>query len=187
MNRPAIVRSTCLWRLRIIMVSVVPCVFPQAPGAETFADSVADAVGGDMSDFPAHLRRPRPVADIREAAVFSINEFTRSGGDVDRARKVGSDVLIRGWFKWAQAPPVAEYRSIPEKVHALGALLGGGITCSALYDGENDISRDELLDMATRNPAGDLVDAWGQKGIRHGSLSSPRYLDELAGSSWGSP
>jgi hypothetical protein len=70
-------------------------------------------------------------------------------------------------------------KDIPMKAREAGALFGGGITCSALYDGENGISQAQLLDMATRNPAGQLVDAWDTPGIRHGSLSSPAYLDYL--------
>ncbi|HRT97893.1 MAG TPA: hypothetical protein P5532_26095, partial [Planctomycetota bacterium] len=38
---------------------------------------------------------------------------------------------------------------------------------------------EQLLDMATRGPDGALVDAWGTPGCRHGSLSSPAYLDYL--------
>jgi hypothetical protein len=68
-------------------------------------------------------------------------------------------VLVRGWFKFEQAEPVQNYRDIPDKVHRIGALFGGGITCSALYDKENGISREQLLDMATPGPAGQLIDA----------------------------
>ena len=133
----------------------------------------------ELPDFPAELRRTEPVCDIRDAVVFTINEYTSSDYAVDVAKKIGSDCLIRGWFKWRDAPRVGRWKGIPPRVHGLGALFGGGITCSALYDGENGISRDQLLDMATRGPAGELIDAWGQSGIRHGSLSSPAYLDYL--------
>lgn len=132
-----------------------------------------------LPDFPPALRRREPVRDINEAVVFTVNEFTASDDAVALARKVGSDVLIRGWFKWAQAPPVQTYRDIPAKVHQIGALFGGGITCSALYDNENGIAQAQLLDMATRGPAGQLIDAWDTPDIRHGSLSSPAYLDYL--------
>ncbi|MFQ6098178.1 MAG: hypothetical protein ACE5O2_10675, partial [Armatimonadota bacterium] len=37
----------------------------------------------------------------------------------------------------------------------------------------------QVLDMATRGPDGQLIDAWDQPGVRHGSLSSPAYLDYL--------
>lgn len=120
-----------------------------------------------------------PVRNINDAVVFTINESTASDYEVNLAKKVDSDVLIRGWFKWYQAPPVAQWKDIPVKVHQLGALFGGGITCSALYDDENGITREQLLDMATRGPAGQLIDAWNTPGIRHGSLSSPAYLDYL--------
>ena len=70
---------------------------------------------------------------------------------------------------------------IPPQVRQLGGLFGGGITCSALYDDENGITQPQLLDMATRGPAGQLMDAWDTPGIRHGSLSSPAYRDYLLG------
>ncbi len=132
-----------------------------------------------VPDFPAHLRRKEPVKDIREAVVYTVNETTRTEQALKLAARVGSEVMIRGWFKWAQAPELASVRDIPAKARAIGALFGGGITCSALYDNENGITRDQLLDMATRGPDGQLVDAWGQPGVRHGSLSSPAYLDYL--------
>lgn len=130
-------------------------------------------------EFPSSLRRKSPVTDLNQAVVFTINETTNSDYAVDLCRRTGSDVLIRCWFKWGKAPPVQRWREYPVRVHALGAVFGGGITCSALMDGENGISRAQLLDMATRGPDGQLVDAWGHPGIRHGSLSSPAYLDYL--------
>ena len=132
-----------------------------------------------VSDFPAQLRRTAPVSDINDATVFTMNEETASDYAVGLARRSGSDLLVRGWFKWNQAPAVERWRDYPEQAHRLGALFGGGITCSALYDHENGITRAQLLDMATRGPDGQLVDAWDQPGIRHGSLSSPAYLDYL--------
>lgn len=120
-----------------------------------------------------------PLRDIDEAMIFTMQEMTTSDHGLDLARAAGSEVLVRGWFKWHQAPRFSDWRHIPEKAHAMGALFGGGITCSALYDGENGLTREQLLDLATRGPDGQLVDAWGQPGIRHGSLSSPAYLDYL--------
>jgi len=39
-----------------------------------------------------------------------------------------------------------------------------------------------VLDMATRGPAGQLVDAWNEPRCRHGTLSNPAYLDYLLAS-----
>jgi hypothetical protein len=130
-------------------------------------------------EFPASLWRPVPVEDLNQAVVFTMNEATASDYAVDLSRRTGSDLLIRGWFKWGQAPPVQQWQEALAKLHQLGALFGGGITCSALYDGENGLTQAQLLDMATRGRDGQLVNAWGQAGIRHGSLSSPAYLDYL--------
>lgn len=132
-----------------------------------------------VPDFPAALRRPAPVTDIRDAVVYTINEDVNSPDGVELAGKVGSDVLIRAWFKWGQRPPVEKWTDFPKQVHAQGALFGGGITCSALYDDENGLTPEQLADMATRGPDGRYVDAWDQPRCRHGSLSSPAYLDYL--------
>lgn len=129
--------------------------------------------------FPANLRPATPVADLNHAVVFTINALTTSEYAVDVARCAGSDLLIRGWFKWGNAPPVQRWRWIPPRIHQQGALFGGGITCSALIEGENGLTPAQLMDMATRGPDGQPVNAWGRPNIRHGSLSCPAYLDYL--------
>lgn len=158
-----------------------------APAAELAARvDVPDALIGDcyylqnlVTAIEAWGRPQWRSADINDAIVFTMGETTSSDKALEVARQCGSEVIVRGWFKWAQAPPVERWRSFAERAHQSGILFGGGITCSALYDAENGITRDQLLDMATRGPDGLLVDAWGQRGIRHGSLSSPAYLDYL--------
>ncbi len=121
-----------------------------------------------------------PLSDLKQAVVFTINEG--SGGSAHAMalmEKIPANLMIRSWFKWHEAPPVAQWINQPKQAHQLGILFGGGITCSALYDGENGLSQSQLLDMATRDAEGKLVNAWGQPGIRHGSLSSPAYLDYM--------
>ncbi|NQT53670.1 hypothetical protein HQ576_16550, partial [bacterium] len=135
--------------------------------------------GRRLPDFPPSLRRAKPVADIRDAVVYTVNEYIHSDHGLALARKVGSDVLVRGWFKWHEAPDWASFASLVPKAHALGALFGGGITCSALYDGENGLAEKAWRDLATRGPDGKLVDAWGEAGTRHGTLSNPAYLRYL--------
>ena len=139
------------------------------------------AAAGALPDFPPSLRRAKPVADIRDAVVYTVNESIHSDYGLALARKVGSDVLVRGWFKWHEAPDWARFASLVPKAHALGALFGGGITCSALYDGENGLAEKDWRDLATRGPDGTLVDAWGEAGTRHGTLSNPAYLRYLLG------
>ncbi len=150
-------------------------------GFEPIAPPLPERWHRPLPEFPPALRRGAPVTDINEAAVYTINETTRHEAALDLARRVGSDLLIRGWFKWAQSPGFGKWRELPAKAHAFGALFGGGITCSALYDTENGITRAQLLDMATRGSDGQLVDAWDTPGVRHGSLSSAAYLDYLFG------
>ncbi|MFW6163254.1 MAG: hypothetical protein ACODAJ_10845, partial [Planctomycetota bacterium] len=148
---------------------------------EPIAPEPAPAWTRPVPDFPAALRRPEPVEDLRDAAVFTVNEDIHGAYGLDLARKVGSDVLVRAWFKWHNAPDWSKFAHLVPQAHELGALWGGGITCSALYHGENGLTEEQVLDMATRGPDGRLVDAWGEKGTRHGSLSSPAYLDYLFG------
>ncbi|MGQ9732507.1 MAG: hypothetical protein ACUVX8_14695, partial [Candidatus Zipacnadales bacterium] len=143
------------------------------------AQAVPDSWKQPVADFLPDLRRSSPVRDICEAVVYTINEYTSGDYGIDLARKVGSEVLVRAWFKWHEAPPVHEQTEVPQRAHALGALFGGGITCSALYDGENGLSEEQWRDMATRGPAGQLIEAWNQPGTRHGTLSNPAYLDYL--------
>jgi hypothetical protein len=130
-------------------------------------------------DTPAPLRRAQPVADIADAMVFTMNEEINTPYGMTLARKTCSDLLIRAWFKWHNAPDWSRYRQFPPEAHALGMLFGGGITCSALYDSENNLTEAAVRDMATRDPAGNLVNAWNTPGCHHGSLSNPRYLEYL--------
>lgn len=159
--------TALLARSRALLAAYAPVRPRPAPGALP------------VPDFPAQLQRAAPVGDIRDAVIYTINEGTRSAYGMNLARKVGSEVMIRAWFKWNQAPALERWRELPAQAHAQGALFGGGITCSALYDTENGISASQLGDMATRGPDGEFVDAWEQPGLRHGSLSSPAYLDYL--------
>jgi hypothetical protein len=125
------------------------------------------------------LRREQPVTDINDAIVYTVHETMDSDYGIRAGAKVGSDCWIRAWFKWNQARNYAAMSHLPPKARALGALFGGGITCSALYHGENGLSEAQVLDMATRGPDGKLVDAWGERNCRHGTLSNPAYLEYL--------
>ena len=75
--------------------------------------------------------------------MFTINEPIHTTYALDLFRKVGTDVLIRAWFKWHNAPDWSGYRPYARQAHAMGMLFGGGVTCSALYDGENGLTAAE--------------------------------------------
>ncbi len=109
--------------------------------------------------------------------VWSVNEFVQTQRDVDLAARVPSEVLIRGWFKWANVSDVSKYAGLVDKVHANKQLFGGGVTLSALYRGENGIDEQTFLDMATRDPNNKLYPAFGRGNYFHGTLSNPRYVD----------
>lgn len=146
-------------------------------GFHPIAPPLDPALLQPVPNFPAELRHDKPVEDIRDAVVYTVNEYIDSDRGIRAAHKTGSDVLIRGWFKWHDAQDWAAQAHLVPKAHALGALFGGGVTCSALYHGENGLPEDRVLDMATRGPDGRLVDAWGEVGTRHGTLSNPAYLE----------
>ena len=141
--------------------------------------AAASPAPAPQADFPAGLRRARPVEDVREAVVYTVNEAIGSDAELELARSTGSDVLVRAWFKWHDAPDVARLAPLAVKAHQGGALFGGGITCSALYHGENGLTDRQVLDMATRGPAGQLIDAWNERNCRHGTLSNPAYRQYL--------
>ena len=124
---------------------------------------------------PAALRPAAPIEDINRAAVFTIHEVLSSPDDVAMAERAGADVWIRAWFKWREARDYEKRAWQVTAAHKAGARFGGGVTCSALYDGENGLTDARVRDMATRGPDGALVNAWGKPGIRHGSLSNPAY------------
>jgi hypothetical protein len=157
---------------------VLACILASDLATSSSATLPQDTVR-PIPDFPAELRRPRPVEDIRDAVVYTINERIESDYGLSLARKVGSDVLVRGWFKWRDAPDWSKFERVVPQAHALGSLFGAGITCSALFHGENGLTEAQVLDMATRGPDGKLVDAWGEAGTRHGTLSNPAYLEYL--------
>jgi hypothetical protein len=144
-----------------------------------FLAAIAVGRAAESAEFPAELRRTRPVDDIGRAVVYTINESIVAPAELELARRTGSDVLIRGWFKWHDAPQFGRYAGLVPQAHAMGALFGGGITCSALYDGENGLSEAQVRDFATRDAEGRLVDAWNTPGCRHGTLSNPAYLEYL--------
>jgi hypothetical protein len=58
-------------------------------------------------------------------------------------------------------------------------LFGGGLTWSALINGENGLTEAQIADMATRDPQGAFVWFGEKSDVRHASLSSPAFLTYL--------
>ena len=67
--------------------------------APTLAGTPADTMG----DFPVALRRARPVEKIDDAVVYTVHNTVHTPYDMELFRKVGSDALVRAWFKWHNA------------------------------------------------------------------------------------
>ena len=131
---------------------------------------------------PRHFAERYPVEDIRQAVVYTINETILSDDGIDLARKTGSDVLIRGWFKWGTAPDFASWLPWSPRPTRWEPCSAAGSPARALYHGESGLSEKQVLDMATRGPEGQLIDAWDEPNCRHGTLSNPAYLDFLLSS-----
>jgi hypothetical protein len=120
---------------------------------------------------------PSQVQSPEDIIVWSVNEYILSPAGVELAARVPSQLLIRGWFKWAKFRDLAKDEPLLRAVHANGQLFGGGVTMSALYRGENGIDEATFLDFATRDPNGQLYPAFGRGNYYHGTLSNPRYVD----------
>lgn len=155
----------------LLATSVLPQSLPAAP----------DANPQPQPEFPAALRRAGPIADINQAVVYTIDEPIYSEANLETARQTGSDVLVRAWFKWAGNRDYAKSAPLIAKAHAMGALFGGGVTCSALFYGR-ELTEQQVDDMATRGPEGQLINAWNRANRRHGTLSNPAYLEYILAS-----
>jgi hypothetical protein len=93
---------------------------------------------------------------------------------MELVKKVGSD-LVRGWFKGGNAPDYTKDARFVQEAHRLGMLFGGGATCSQLWYGKDNLTEEEVLDMATRGTNGELV---GGTSV-HGTLSNPKWVDYI--------
>lgn len=86
---------------------------------------------------------------------------------------VPSQSWQRAWFKWGSAVDWNAMRGEVTQAHGVGALFGGGTTCSALFPRENGITTAEFMDMATRDPDGNLYKV--SNSYYHGSVECPAY------------
>ena len=164
------------------LAALAPAAACAGRRAATRGSARAGRVAAGAARFPA--RTPPAPSLSATSATPSSSPSTRpplSADALQRAGKIGSDLLIRGWFKWQQRLPVSRWADVPPQVHRQGALFGGGITCSALYDGENGITRGQLEDMATRGAGGRTSRRLGHARHPARSLSSPVYRDYLFG------
>ena len=132
------------------------------------AGSVGAAVPAEVP--AAALPLPTTPDDL---TLFSINEFDSVVSAPALSASVPSQDWVRAWFKWGNAPNLRGQDDIVRLAHSHGALMGGGVTCSAIYRGENGISEQEFMDLATRNPSGELQQV--SKSYYHGATANPAY------------
>jgi len=141
--------------------------------------SVATAPVPSPPSLPRSSSRSSALPALRNITVFSINEYADWPLLVKFAAGIDSQMLIRAWFKWREAHDYKREAYLIDMAHENGQLFCGGVTMSALYEGENGISLEEFSDMVTRDPHGRLFPAFGRSdaGYYHGSLANRRYLD----------
>ncbi len=113
---------------------------------------------------------PKTPSDI---TLFTVNEFEGQPGELQLSLSVPSQCWVRPLFKWANAPNLQPIPGYIADAHKVGALFGGGVTCSALYQHENGITESQFMDMATRDPFGKLYMI--SNSYYHGSLENPAY------------
>ncbi len=119
------------------------------------------------------------INSIEEATVFTMNEPIITTATLALAKKFKTHVVLRGWFRWANALDYEKLSFVIPEIHEHGALFGGGVTVPALYKGENGITDEQFMDFATRDPTGNLYPAFGRDdaGYYHGSLENKAYID----------
>ncbi len=112
-------------------------------------------------------------ATPQDLTLFTVNEFGSTADASRLSMAVPSQSWERAWFKWGNAPDWRVMAGDVQKAHQVGALFGGGTTCSALYPHENGITTAQFMDMATRDPHGKLFLV--SNSYYHGSVVCPAY------------
>jgi len=120
----------------------------------------------------------KSVADVR---VFAVYEPVFSQQDVDLLSRVHPDFVCRGWFKWHNTPNWKAYTPLAKACHAQGILIQGGITCAALYPGENGIDDATFRDFACNGIDGQPYHCQhgNGEGWYHLSLYNPKVIETL--------
>ena len=131
-----------------------------------------------LASAPLLANEPRTIADVR---VFAIYEpiFTRH--DVDLVTRVHPDLVCRGWFKWHNTPDWQALAPLARACRARGVLLQGGITCAALYPGENGMDDAAFRDFACHGTDGEPYPCvqFESGGWYHLSLYNPKVVAYL--------
>jgi hypothetical protein len=125
------------------------------------------------------------VIDIAQVRVFTVNEQVIDKDSLDLALGIPSQLWVRPWFRWHQARDYQKDAWVIAPCHERGISFGGGLTLSALYQGENGLDERTIREFLTCDPWGKPYPAFGNaaNGYWHGSLANHRYLDYAL--SWG--
>ncbi len=119
-----------------------------------------------------------PPASLEDVYLWSVNEPVNSEENFALSTEFPCQVWVRAIFKWRNARPVDTYAKYVRAAAERGIIYGGGITMSAIYRGENGISEEEFMDLATRDVNSQLYPGTSyDSSYQHGTLSNPRYLD----------
>ncbi len=120
----------------------------------------------------------KSVADLR---VFAVYEPVFTQQDVDILSRVQPDFVCRGWFKWHNTPEWQRYAPLAQACQAQGILLQGGITCAAIYPGENGIDDATFRDFTCHGTDGQpyRCSHGSGEGWYHLSLYNPKVIETL--------
>ncbi len=103
---------------------------------------------------PACLCAAPTAPTLAGVRVFAVYEPVFSQQDVELLARVRADFVCRGWFKWHHTPDWQRYAPLAQACRERGILLQGGITCAALYPGENGIDDATFRDFACGDTRG---------------------------------
>lgn len=128
------------------------------------------------------LQAEPPAQSIADVRVFAVYEPVFSRQDVELLARVHPDFVCRGWFKWHNTPDWQAYAPLAQACLEKGILLQGGITCAALYPGENGIDDATFRDFACGDTQGHPFRyAHFSSGFEwyHLSLYNPKVIETL--------
>lgn len=129
----------------------------------------------------SHTRAEPAAPTLADVRVFAVYEPVFSRQDVDLLSRVRPDFVCRGWFKWHHTPDWQTYAPLAQACREQGILLQGGLTCAALYPGENGIDDATFRDFACHGTDGQpfLCRQVDHGGWYHLSLYNPKVIAML--------
>jgi len=146
-----------------------------------FRGFVLSAVGALLlsSGVPAASDFGSRADPVSRATTFAICETVAASGIADEVIDSGVEVVLRGYFKWANDPTDwSAISSAVERLHEAGIVVIGGFTASTFFLYEDGTTEEQYDDFVTRDAQGNIVVLWGESGA-HYAINNPAVLDFL--------